>query len=243
MIFTKRINKDNKIVLLMLCLALIGLIFLLLFSGFSIWFWILSILWILFALIFYFRLFAFISVTITLTWIIFVILLALTITFSIAGRNSAHGKKVGPSNAAQVPCTSDGSDSPVQISGWNGRILSKTIDATDDNDTGIRTFSIKNLDAKTGQSLYYRLEKSGGGYVAGAKGLIEVCDSNNMTEKHETTKYTTTTPASQDALAVTYYLHGNKRVTNPGTYRIDAWANIDGDWKLVDRANGVEFTE
>lgn len=237
-----RFKKDSKFALLvMLAIGLIALILLAIFIHFSLWFWIALILWLLFAVVFYFKWIVIFKITQMLTCSVFVAVVIVSIVFMFLGKGS--GAESSKGGSALVKCTSDGSDSPQSIAGWNAKIFSKAIDSSGSDDTMVRSFSISSLDAKSGTGLYYLLEKSDGSVVTGAKGLIEVCDGNNMTSKYDTTRDTTTTPASDGALAVYYYLHGNHRVKTPGTYRIDAYANVDGSWKLVARENAVTFSE
>jgi len=147
------------------------------------------------------------------------------------------------SSGGLVSCTSTVADSPTTISGYKFAMFAQPVDYSGYADNGTRTFSVKSLDAKTGEDIFFHIEKSDGGYITGVKGLIEVCDSNNMTKKYSSTADSTTVGAGDTAQGSTYYMHGNKKVTLPGTYRVDGYANVDGSWKLVGRISDITVTE
>jgi energy-coupling factor transporter transmembrane protein EcfT len=233
----ERVKKDSKfLMLLMLILALIALILFIIFAGFVLWFWILLVLWIAFFIkfVFLFAKFGFV-----LFCIGFVILFALSVIFMIVNRKGSTVSVSGP-----VPCTSPASASLTTEPGYKISLYSQNVDSSDTSDTGVRTFSIASLNAKTGPDLFYRLEKTDGGMVTGTRGLMEICDANNNeSDKYEVTKDATTTPGSDTALAEIYYMHGNKRVNKPGTYRVDAYINVSGTWKLVGRIPEITITD
>lgn len=101
-------SKDTQkgvgavIILFMLALALISLILLVIFIGFTLWFWIALVLWILFTLIFYFRLFSFFTITTASLWIVFSVFLIVSILFMFIGDKPSSTKSSKTSSSKKL---------------------------------------------------------------------------------------------------------------------------------------------
>lgn len=233
----EKFKKDPKFAMLVLLgIALILMILFVILVGFTLWFWLFLVVWIAF----FFRFKVLFAASFLTCVMIFLAFFTLTLSQVISG---AVGKSSSSSGSALVPCTSTIADSPTIISGYKATMFAQPVDYSGFADSGVRTFSIKELDAKTGNDIFFRFERSDGSFMPGVKGLIEVCNSDNMTQKYSSTKDSTTTGASDKALAITYFMNGNDKITEPGTYRVDAYANTDGSWKLVGRTLAVTATK
>jgi energy-coupling factor transporter transmembrane protein EcfT len=238
-------QKDEKkklgaLEMILLVLALLTLVLIVIKIGFTLWFWIFIILWAA-LLLFWFFTKIFVKF-IWLFWLLFIIWIILPITLVYTGVISSSSSSSG-SSGGLVSCTSTASDQPTTISGYKATVFAQPVNYSGTADDGTRTFSIKSLDAKTGEDVFFHIEKADGGFITGTKGLIEVCNSNNMTQKYSSTADSITDGASSTALSATYYMHGNDKVTTPGTYRVDGYANVDGTWKLVGRVSNITVTE
>lgn len=147
-----------------------------------------------------------------------------------------------------VNCYTTTSDSPSFPKSWEGWLYSAPIkpESSDQGtpDSKIRIFSIKDMTAKTGESIFYRLQRTGFAqkeYVTGVKVTLEICNEANQTPEY----YSVTNkniPASAEKISATIlHLHNNPKVFKPGNYRVDALMNIDGKWILTNRIDGVKI--
>ena len=232
-----RFKKDSKFaMLLLLILVLILMILFAILAGFTLWFWIMLVV---FAAFFYmFR--VLFKASFLGTIMIFIVFFVLTITWVVRGAISKNDSST--SSGGLVACTSTASDVPTTIAGYKASMFSQPVSYEGTADTGVRTFSIKELDASTGNDIFFNITRIDGGFITGTKGLIEVCNEDNMTQKYSSTKDSITDGASSTAMGSTYYMHGNDKITVPGTYRVDGYANVDGTWKLVGRISGITAT-
>jgi len=233
-------KKLGVLEIVLLVLAIITLILVVVKIGFALWFWIFVALWIIFILIYFFT--KFLANFLWLFWLVLIIWTIGPITLVYTGAISNSNSKSNQSGGL-VSCISTASDTPTAISSYKFTMFAQPVDYSGTADDGTRTFSIKSLDAKTGEDIFFHIEKSNGGFITGTKGLIEVCNSDNKTQKYSTTADSTTTGASSSAEGSTYYMHGNDKVTTPGTYRVDGYANVDGSWKFVGRISNIIITE
>jgi len=176
-------------------------------------------------------------------WILFIVWIVLPIILVFAGVFTSSSTSSVSSSGGLVSCTSTASDAPTTISNYKFTMFAQPVDYSGTADDGTRTFSIKSLDAKIGEDVFFHIEKSDGGFITGTKGLIEVCNSDNKTQKYSSTADSITDGASSTAEGSTYYMHGNDKVTEPGIYRVDGYANVDGSWKLVGRISDINITE
>jgi len=234
----EKCKKDSKFAMLILLIAALTVMTLFaILVGFTLWFWIMLVVFIAF----FFKFSVLFKASFITTIAIFVVFFILTIIWIVGG---AGNKSVSSgSSGGLVACTSTASDTPTTIPGYKATMYSQGVDSNTIADTGVRTFSMKALEAKTGDDIFYRIEKSDGGFFPGVKGLIEVCNEDNKTEKWETTKYSTTTGASDTATAMIFYMHGNDKMSKPGNYRIDAYTDAGGSWKLVGRISDITITD
>jgi hypothetical protein len=235
----EKFKKDSKFAMLVLLgIALAVLILFAILVGFTIWFWIILLLWIVFFVRFniLFKL-AFMSFI-----LIVIAILVLSIALMVSGSIEKSGSK-SSSTGGLVACTSTLSDAPTTIAGYKATMYAQPVESNTIADNGTRTFSMKALADKTGDDIFYRIEKTDGGFFPGVKGLIEVCNEDNKTEKWETTKDSTTTGASDTATAMIFYMHGNDKMEKPGKYRVDAYTDAGGSWKLVGRISDITITE
>ena len=235
----KKIIEKNRWLLLVLSLILILLLIIFFRFGLVLNFWLSLVAWLVFGGIYFFwRQSAFVL------WIIFLIVFVFNLMISI---NIFPGLIIAKSSTAKsdsgsalVSCTSTISDQPKSISGYKTIMYAQAMSTNAETDTGTRTFSLSALRGKiTGDDIYYHLSKDPEGPMPGAKGLIEICDANNMTSKWETTKDSSTTPGGENTWGMTYYMHGGNFPHSTGSYRIDAYANVSGSWVLVNRLTGI----
>ena len=234
-------RKFGVLEIVLLILALITLILAVIKIGFALWLWIFLVLWAVLLLLYFFT--KIFLKFICLFWIQLIVWIVLPIVLVFLDVITTSKTSSAFSAGGLVSCTSTSSDSPVTILDYKFAMFAQPVDYSGTADDGTRTFSIKSLDAKTGEDVFFHIEKSDGGFITGAKGLIEVCNSDNKTQKYSTTADSTTTGASSSAEGSTYYMHGNRKVKEPGTYRVDGYANVDGNWKLVGRISGINITE
>lgn len=177
-----------------------------------------------------------------------VLVLIIILIFCFVIRKDGGDSSV-KSSTGLVSCTATASDQPQEYPGWKTRLYAAPLQSTstyaDVPDNGTRTFSIKELKAKTSaNSLYFRYEKELSETIGGTKEIVEICNSQNKTKQYETTTTTTTSPASDEASAVVTYLHdGIYYINQPGDYRADAYIYVDGAWHFTDRLTDITLTE
>jgi hypothetical protein len=170
------------------------------------------------------------------------IVLGLIFVFTLTKRNIPQLKNTqqDPSSQTLVDCTSTISNQPIEIPGYKVTLFASDLDMNSVVDTGTRTFSLEALKKRTGgDDIYYQIEKKDGSYITGLRATMEICDENNKTSQSNSTKYTKNEPADNTATILTQYMHGGYYPHSTGKYRIDAYANIDGDWKLVGRLTDI----
>jgi hypothetical protein len=143
-----------------------------------------------------------------------------------------------------IECTSTANDQPQTISNYKVSLFASDLDLSSYQDTGTRTFSLNALKKKAGgDDIYFQIEKSDGSYITGLRSTIEVCDENNKTSKGNSIKYVVDTPADQTSTSKFKYMHGGFYPHSTGKYRIDAYAEIDGEWKLVGRLADITIID
>jgi hypothetical protein len=151
------------------------------------------------------------------------------------------------SNVALVPCTSSVDTLAQKVPGWVTLLyassLSDATAASAGKDNGTRILSIAGIKNKTeANDMYLKISKEDGSSIAGASGLMEICDKDNMVAKYGSTADATLKPAGEIPWMM-YYMHGGYYAPAPGEYRIDGYVKIDGVWYLVDRVTGITFTK
>ncbi len=149
-----------------------------------------------------------------------------------------------------VKCKASSSDTPTPVAGWVSNLYSAPLKDESSNrgtsDSGAKEFSIKEMEGKIGNSVYHRLERTGfeqKEYVTGAKVVLEVCDENNETSKFYSTTNDKIKPAGEKISATIMHLHNNPKVFHPGNYRVDVFVNIDGNWVMINRMDGVRLVK
>jgi len=113
-------------------------------------------------------------------------------------------------------------------------------------DSGKREFSLKSMEQKVGDSVYFRLEREGFAqkeYVTGVKLVLEICDDKNQTSEFYSATNNKLPPAGEKISASIMHLHNNPKVFHSGTYRIDALINFDGKWQLVNRMDSIRLSD
>ncbi|MCX6808559.1 MAG: YqaE/Pmp3 family membrane protein [Candidatus Berkelbacteria bacterium] len=235
----------NKWTLMLLILAIIFLAVIFFRFGLTIGFWITLALWVVFGAycflycktFFLFRIF-----------LVVIFLFSFSVSLNVFPGLKTTGASGSLSNSSGrsdlVNCTGTLSSQPVSIPGYKMTLNAAGIDSTSTIDNGTRTFSLSALKSKSGgNDVFFRLATDPSVAMPGVKGLIEVCDANNMTSKMETTKDSSTTPAKDTTTAMIYYMHGGNYPHDTGEYRIDAYANVSGTWVLVGRMTGITITK
>lgn len=149
-----------------------------------------------------------------------------------------------------VPCLKTASDQPELKAGWNGRLYSAPLKEESSRreimDNGVRNFSLSKMAQKDGDSVYFRLERTGFAekeYVTGVKAVLEICDEKNETSEFYSVTNSKLLPAGEKISASVMHIHNNPKVFRPGKYRIDALMNIDGKWVLTNRIGNVMLAE
>lgn len=170
------------------------------------------------------------------------------------GWRSVNSKKTGTSMnttaTKYAPCTKTANDSPAMPESWDGWLYSAPIATESSNlgtpDSGKRDFSLSEMINKSGHSVFFRLQRTGFAqkdYVTGVKAVIEVCDENNQTNEFYSATNKGLKPSGEKISATVMHLHNNPKIFKSGTYRIDALMNINGEWVLVKRLDGVRLRE
>lgn len=256
-------SKNSKLFLpIMFLLALSISIFFFARAGFVLFFWMSIIAWLLF-FFFYFRFFLLMSITVQ--FLIFILIFALSVVFMIAAgpkddSNNVPTASSGTSSAKVVngvtlaPCTSTLANTPVMPKGWSNITYAAPLNADRSADpkdaTEVRTFSYKGIvDETEKNSIFSTTEKttkttSGfSEYMTGDSAAIEVCNEDNMQNENYRIDSGHNTPAGENTTGMTYYLHGGKYIFGPGTYRIDAYLKIgNGEWQLINRMSDITIT-
>lgn len=231
-------KEKNRWLMIGAVLALVFFVVIIFRFGFGLSFWLTLFSWlVVICLIFSWRL------SLSIIWMVsgVVIVFSLLVSFNIFP--GLQHSKISSANTL-VSCTSTLADQPTTIPDYKATMFAAGIASSSEPQTDTRTFSLSAIKNKTGgDDIYYRIERTDFGHIPGVKGLIEVCDSNNMGLKYNTTADTMTTGASDTATAVTYYMHGGNYPHGTGDYRIDAYANVSGTWVFVGRMTGITITQ
>ena len=178
--------------------------------------------------------------------VIIILLIALfVVLWLVFIKNKNTGSQTSGSKYQLVDCTNTASTEPSALTGWKTSLYAAPLanDSSNTNtpDNGVRVFSISQIKAKTSpNSIYYRVEKSDGGYIAGTKSVMEVCSSDNKAIKYYTTNTDTSDGADSNVSAEVHYLHGGNYITDTtGQYRIDGYVYVGGSWHFTNRMTGV----
>ncbi len=176
--------------------------------------------------------------------LILVFIIVFVFTLSPKKKNKTANLNQISNNQELVECASTTRDQPQTISNYKVSLFASDLDLRSYQDTGTRTFSLSALKKKTGgNDIYFQIEKRDGSYITGLRSTIEVCDENNKTAKSNSIKYVVDTPADKTATSKIKYLHGGFYPHSTGKYRIDAYAEFDGVWKLVGRLADITITD
>lgn len=179
--------------------------------------------------------------------ILFLLILVIVIVFIFTLSPRKKDKTVSlnqKTNQELVDCASTVNDQPETALGYKATIFASDLDMNSREDTGTRTFSLSALKKRTGgDDIYFQIEKSDGSYITGLRSAIEVCDENNKTARGNSIKYFTGTPADETTTIIYKYMHGGYYPHSTGKYRIDAYAEIEGQWKLVGRLTDITITD
>lgn len=242
-------QKRSWLTGLFLTVSIIALIAYYIRWGFSLNFWIILIFWIVFFVVYRF------ITQVAIQWFLFAVFLLINILFifnvvpGLKSGSSNSGAPISYSNSKKttsntVDCTSTLATQPGEApAGYKSSIFSQGYNSNALTDTGTRVFSISALkDGSSAEDVYFRIEKIDETTIPGVKGVMEVCSPDNKALNYDTTITTTTTPASSNATAEIYYLHGGNYPVGTGAgYRIDGYINVDGTWKFVSRMTGITF--
>ncbi|MFA6963522.1 MAG: hypothetical protein WC227_02290 [Patescibacteria group bacterium] len=235
-------GQKSRLTLIIAVLMLIFLLIIFFRFGFVLSFWITLILWLVYWCVKYF-----LKLSVMISWIIlfFIIIFSLLVSINVfPGLKVVKSTSKSTTSATLVKCTSTSSDQPTTIPGYKALMYAQGLNSNSETDTGTRTFSLSALKSKSGgDDIYFNFAKDPEGNIKGVKGMIEVCDSNNMTSRLGTTKDTTATPAGENAWGVIYYMHGGNYPHGTGEYRVDSYANVSGTWVFVGRVTGITITE
>jgi|GEM_PF-7039067 hypothetical protein len=143
-------------------------------------------------------------------------------------------------------CTATTATKPTPLADWKTRLYAAPLveksTNTDVPDSKVRTFSIAQMTTKQGSSLYYRVERTDGGYMSTTRQVLEVCNADNKSPQHWTTASDTDDWTGKNVVARISALYPLAGRLTPGAYRVDAYFFVGGHWYLTNRITGVQLT-
>lgn len=183
-------------------------------------------------------------------WLLLLLLLLFLFYFFLGKNKTKTGNIQTAEGNKYVQCFKTAADTPAGRPGWVGQLYSAPLKNESSErgtkDNGVREFSLAKMIEKTGDSVYYRLERTGFAekeFVTGAKLILEICDDNNKTSEFYSVTNNKLQPAGDKISASVLHMHNNPKVFRPGKYRVDALINVDGNWELVNRIEGITIRE
>lgn len=251
-----KIKEDSKFLLaLMAILAGIVLLFFFFWAGLVLLFFIAFIIWIGFFIAYFKYLF---QISWVFRVVIFVVLLVLTLglLYKAAPDRFQFGKRANPkgevvNGITLVPCSRTLADKPTKLPGLNTDLYSAplTENSADPEDANnVRTFSLAGLNNKTEKNSFFsHFDMADGSTIQGYDDGMEVCNADNKTNVSYNIAGNDDSDIVEEANVTgrTHYFHGGKYIAEPGTYRVDQFVRdkADGQWKLVNRVEGITITE
>ena len=246
-------KKDKARVALFMLPLLISLVLLIIKIGFSLWFWLILVFWVIIFIVFFAK---FLKHTLVFVWLIamsFSIFIVFTFSILVSygvifANKTANTSSTKSKEIVLADCTSKLSDTPKMVDSWKSTIFAAPlISPTPDPDqaNSVRTFSYAGIKNKTeANSLYVRIERSDpSSYITGYGTTMEACDANNKATKSYTTAQEDRV-AGDTTTATIHYFHGGGYLHSTGDYRVDIYLKtLDGKWHLIDRMTGITITE
>lgn len=254
--FLKKLKEDaNLLLTIMMVFAVFALLLFFFWAGLVLFFFVSIFIWIVFMFTYFRFLFKF-----SFNFRILVFIILFIITFFIIYKtvpekfgasknsNSVSGEVVN--GIKLVPCTKTLNDKPVKISNVKTTLYSAPLENTSpssDKANNIRTFSLNGINNKTEKNSFYgRFEMADGSTIMGYDEEMEVCNADNKANyNYNVASHNDDTVKENNVTARTHYFHGGKYLPLPGVYRVDYLVKdkADGQWKLVDRVEGITITE
>lgn len=256
--FLQRLKEDSQFLLIMM-MALVAIILVLFFfwAGLVALFFIGLVIWVVYVF-FYLR--VLFKISFTFRVVVYVLLLLVTIGLlykAVPDRFHLGSKKATVKNGTVVngitlvPCSRTTADKPAKIAGLDTDLYSaplKENSADPEQANNVRTFSLKGLNGKTeANSFFAHFDMTDNSPIVGYDDGMEVCNADNKTNViYNIASNDSTDIVTEDNITGrTHYFHGGKYITAPGIYRVDQFVRdkTDGQWKLVNRVEGITITE
>lgn len=247
-------DKSKNLIWIFLLLTMLSIIFAVVKLSFSLWFWVILLVWIAIWLLYYFsKIFKVMLYfwVVVIIWLVFSSLISSGVIMGSKKTSSGNSTSDLPvvNGIKLSDCTSTSSDKPEMLDGWKVTIYSAPLLVNGSNEVSnsnsVKTFSYSGIKNKTdANSLHIRFEKSDGGYITGYQTTMELCNQDNKANYSYVTKYQGDDGAGSNSVASINYLHGGSYLYGPGLYRADAYIkDLNGVWHLVDRMSDIQITE